>query len=524
MANTESDGVPTLAPVRVGIICHGTCSPDAKLTKTVGRAIVHIQRRFRLPGGELPALVAQSALSDDVDRLIVRQVLKTPGSSLEVFLPVPTNEYLAKRDDPKSRAECNELIKVAKTVGVAPEAATPADADARAGRMVVNDCDVLIAVARAGRLRRRSAGESVAYAHGLRVPLVYIDSAPPYRLIEKMGSAGPATTGPSVVSASPGRNRGRRWLTEYENRFANLPIPTLIGWIAPPFVDADRAANRARRWYHGLTLAAIALPVVATLVVMLQVLYAANRPHLAAFEAGALLTVLVVVGWNHHRRYHDRWTAERFLAEWLRSAYFLAVCGARGPRPVSDGNSVRLRNASEREVRRSMLAARRSQPAVDVNSATLETTRDYLCEHWIGEQLRYYRPTSRRLTLTDKILRWISGGLFGVALGAATLHACSSAHPGHARDSFESALIAVSIGVPVVAAGFHGLRAQREYRRHAERYARIAERLLDLRKEMGHAGSLADVQRTALAVDRLTRDEHSDWFGAARLEDIEVNA
>ncbi len=80
----------------------------------------------------------------------------------------------------------------------------------------------------------------------------------------------------------------------------------------------------------------------------------------------------------------------------------------------------------------------------------------------------------------------------------------------------------VSITVPAVGAAFHGIGTQRQFRRHSERYRRMAGVLAQVEREMADATTLKHVQKIAAETEQIMREENSDWFGAMRFHDMEL--
>lgn len=68
----------------------------------------------------------------------------------------------------------------------------------------------------------------------------------------------------------------------------------------------------------------------------------------------------------------------------------------------------------------------------------------------------------------------------------------------------------------------HGIETQRQYLRHARRFARMHKLLKTLQLEMEAAVGMARIQEIAGDVERILREESNDWFGVMRLHDIEL--
>ena len=80
----------------------------------------------------------------------------------------------------------------------------------------------------------------------------------------------------------------------------------------------------------------------------------------------------------------------------------------------------------------------------------------------------------------------------------------------------------VSITVPAIGAAFHGFGAQRQFRRHSERYRIMAGVLAKVQAEMTDATTIEQVREVAAATEQVMREENSDWFGVMRFHDMEL--
>jgi hypothetical protein len=83
-------------------------------------------------------------------------------------------------------------------------------------------------------------------------------------------------------------------------------------------------------------------------------------------------------------------------------------------------------------------------------------------------------------------------------------------------------LIVLSICVPAIGAAVHGIRTQSEFRRHCQRYQRMAGLLRQLDADMSRADSITVIHEIAADAEHLMRAENSDWFGVMRFHDVEL--
>lgn len=132
-----------------------------------------------------PPLTAVSSLAEGADRLVARAVLDRPEGRLVALLPLEPDDYVADFADEASCEEFNELLAAADEVRViappAPDDGSREAAYERAGRAVLEGCDVLVALWDGGPGRGRGGtAELVAEARerGRWVVVVDVERAP----------------------------------------------------------------------------------------------------------------------------------------------------------------------------------------------------------------------------------------------------------------------------------------------------------------------------------------------------------
>jgi hypothetical protein len=122
-----------------------------------------------------PHLGVVSPLAEGADRLVAQAVLRRPGATLEVPLPLPADDYKTDFATAESRQEFDELLLRARLVTVLPRAASRPEAYGRVGQFVVDRSDVLIAIwDRQPSRGKGGTAEIVAYARDRGTPLYLV--------------------------------------------------------------------------------------------------------------------------------------------------------------------------------------------------------------------------------------------------------------------------------------------------------------------------------------------------------------
>jgi hypothetical protein len=553
--------------LRIGVTGHRTLADPAALGSVVRSAIQGLIERFLGPAAD-PALVVISALAEGADRLVAREVLAGPDAALEAVLPLPAHEYLADFADETSRAEFAELLGRAQRVWQAPPGSSRDEAYERAGRRVVDRSDVLIALWDGQPSRGRGGTATVvSYARDQGVPVAWVNTSaspggrPPgtprdRRLGEDTPSARLASSANDpqfwydqerAVRVEEAAREFREYNTPAISEFAareraewqrlrpaadgTHQDPALskmcesVGrWVIPYFVRADVLASRLERLFNLTSWAMFLAAAGAVVVVAAQVTFAPHETWIAGLEVLLLLLLVVAPLVSRRRRLLDRWISYRFLAERLRSGYFLALAGA-GDRPSGADRHERAAWSSDPTevwLRRALEEVTAVRPPVRLGPGGVVPLREYLCDRWIGAQIRYHEKSARRQGAWDGRLFVATGVLFAITAVAAFLHLLGwGEHAGEASE-LGLVLIMLSLCVPAIGAALHGIRTQSEFRRHCQRYERMAGLLRQLEADLSRAQSIEWIHEIAADAERVMRAENSDWFGVMRFHDVEL--
>jgi hypothetical protein len=553
--------------LRVGVTGHRTLADPDALVPAVRAAIQGLIERFLGPEAD-PTLLVISALAEGADRLVAREVLARPGAALEAALPLPAREYQDDFAGQASQAEFTELLGRAARVWHAPPGSSREEAYERAGRHVVERADVVVALWDGQPSRGRGGTATVvSYARDQGIPVACVDTSaspggrPPGSprdrwLGEDTPSARPASpaNGPQfwydkerAARVEEAAREFREYNTPAISQFAareraewqrldpgadgadqdvafGKMCASVGRWIIPYFVRADVLASRLERVFNLTSWAMFLAAAAAVVIVAAQVTFAPHETWIAALEVLLLLLLVVAPLVSRRRRLLDRWISYRFLAERLRSGYFLALAGA-GDRPASaDRHERPAWSADPTEVwlRRALEEVTARRPQVRLGPADIAPLREYLCERWIRAQIRYHENSARRQGAWDGRLFAATGVLFAITAVAAFLHLLGwGEHAGEASE-LGLVLIVLSICVPAIGAALHGIRTQSEFRRHCQRYQRMAGLLRQLDADLSRAQTIEWIHEIAADAERVMRAENSDWFGVMRFHDVEL--
>jgi hypothetical protein len=518
--------------VVVGVTGHRRVEDANALRTRVRFALLMLSQRTAGSARHPAAINVLSAIAEGADRLVAQEVLKLPNSSLEVVLPFARADYETDFETNASKMEFASLIHQARSVRELPAGATRDEGYENAGRAIVDAADVIIAIWDGQPSRGRGGtAEIVEYARDHGKEVVWIESQAPHSIHDE--GAGSATAELKDLNAYLGhelsedavreqmqKQRGW-WAPSDPARASELPLQEMMDWILPDFVRADMLALHYQKRHEFVSTLMYVLPVIAVLAVTTQALFASEHPWIVLFEIGALTGLLFLFLASRRTRLHGQWISYRFLAERLRSSYYLAVIASSDQRR-DRSEVVYLDDPSDEWIRLMLAEVNSRRPPVTMTPSYVKQARDYLAENWIRGQAAYHRSASARNERRERRFQWTIGILFALALGVAIVHTALKGEHAGDRPWWSSALIQLSIVVPVLGAALHGIGTQREFKRHAQRYERMAKLLDNLCERLCEANDAETLKHVASDVERLIRDENSDWFGVMRFHDVEL--
>jgi hypothetical protein len=291
----------------------------------------------------------------------------------------------------------------------------------------------------------------------------------------------------------------------------------------PWFVKADVLAQLYQKWYYAFSNALFIFAAAAVAAVASQALFAPEMPELVWTEVGLMLGLLVIVAVGRQWRLHERSISYRFLAERLRSAFFLALLGLGGRREGGFAQ-VYLGDPSEESLRRTFAEVWNRRPEATVGEPEVERLRRFLVEVWIQPQIDYHRRLSQKHHLRHQLLTWASVVLFGSTFLAALLHALSvGGHESAGSLSLANRLILLAIALPALGGALSGIRSQREYVRNSERSGQMVYYLQRLKLRMEAAPDLETVRAVAADAEDVMLEENRDWFVVMRFHDFDLH-
>ncbi len=519
------------ARVLIGVTGHRKLDTRSSLVEQIHWTIERV--RQMVPSLRRTPLVLSvlSTLAEGADRLVAREVLKVPGSMLEVVLPFEKDDYVKEFETTESRVEFEELLSRAQRVRQLGSKGNRHEAYKQIGRYIVDQCDVLIAFWDGKHVAGQSGtGEIVQYARESNCPLFWIHTEDAEQVTLELGpglNPRPFQDLDNYNSEQVDATKSERQLKEQRDILmgradrANVPsgrLRPVLEYILRHLVRTDFLALRYQHLYYRSGSVVYLLAVAAITIAAVQALFIPGQPRILIAEVVFMLAVLAIVGLGRRQRWHTKWTDYRFLAERFRSALFMAVANIdvatlRPPRHLS------LSYSSNDWMVAAFSSVWSQRPRFQgTGSSSWEGLRDFVCEAWIEDQIRYHDNTSKRHYRRHRRMARASNVLFGLALCAALLHIMDIS-----PQLFEGFLSLMAIMLPATAGTITAIRTHRDYLRNSMRSAEMVRHLRELKGRLMTAQDRESFAGLVRESEETMLHENEDWRVVVRFHIPEVS-
>lgn len=303
--------------------------------------------------------------------------------------------------------------------------------------------------------------------------------------------------GNSAAVASPERVPFHAWDLPFD-----LPA-------AAPFVElylrhhrADVAASYFAELHRSAQLLAAILGILVATIAITESVARPATNYATLVELACLLYAVLIVGVAYRQRWLERWIDYRLIAEVLRYAKYLLVCG----HPVTIAGFGQYASVTSgehnwiyehcRHVLRSLRIAMPRRTG-DSNAEVLNSLTRYVVDQCIDGQIAYHQRTVRLRNATGRVLHNLT-----IAVVAVTVVAVA------AKLFFLTpALRVASVLLPVVAGALLAMRAYGEHAVVARRSSAVVSALLNRKERIEKARTICELERQmAMAAETLLRD------------------
>jgi hypothetical protein len=567
MTTPHEDGIPKPVAFRitVGVTGHRRISDSRQLRKIIHGVLDHISERYRNSNSGAAAFCALTPLAEGADCIVAEEILSRSdvnAPTLKVVLPLTVDDYRKDFTSAAARKTFENLMSKARVAltlrneSLAEEYASERpnpDKVAKArrqayedvGRFVVDHCDILIALWD-GRPANGQGGtaDTVSYARHTRCPVYVVDPQSP-QTFRYLGD-------PDETVSLKGLDRCFDSIKEFNQRLASLgehkhyvdnlyrdifqSAPEAVSRsiaedtkrlvktsLMPYYAMASVTAKSYQKIYRCVGLSVFWFAFAAVATIGIGAIFFHSEPVFFAVELGILSTIsLMILYDDRFVRSHRKWMQYRFLAERIRSAFFLACCGTtlqpfHIPRRLGGNSNPDLWMALVFEEIWS------ATPATEgISEANCDSLGDFIRHRWVDDQLEFHRQTVRTNRQRSQLLELVGGCIFFAAIAAAAAHlALPHLFASFHQRGIAAGLTLAALVLPAMAAAVEAIRSHREYKRLAIRSARIGFELQRIRARLS-ALTPAKLQRAVSDMAELMWTESEEWMTMMGTSELHV--
>lgn len=539
--------------IRIGVTGHRTLPNPEILSQKIAQlldlktsGLLHEQSLHRISTSDNPAIrfSVVTPLAEGADRLVAREVLKTPGAIIAPVLPLPVDDYVSDFKSPESKSEFAQLLAQARTVVTLP---TPVGVEGSAlrkrayenvGKYVVDHCDILVALwdgqpaAGAG-----GTAEIVAYARDEERPLVILSTQHPHDItIEKTLSLDLKAL--DKIRAFNDEKISSDELTSYSANVESTlfpggtvrPVPEerkklIREMLIPYYVIASKAAKCNQRIYLRSGSFVFTASALAVGIAALSIIFPHYSTHLFSAEALLLLLIAGVVHWADRRRAHKKWIEGRFLTERIRASFFFAAAGVEiSPIRIPPYLLV-AHNQDDWMVRVFDEIWNRLPRLPGCDRSDCSALSTFVRTSWIQDQIDYHSGKASNGARISTGFERAGKVVFVVALFAALSHILVSLldPESHASPSHHF-LTYLALALPAAGAAIGGIRTHREYSRLEKRSINMAAALRDLDRRFARVSNHEELESLLRETEELMLRESQDWLMLMKFVKLETAA
>jgi hypothetical protein len=513
------------ATLRIGITGHRELKDKSAIAISVREILKQLDSWFGNKLVHTPHTYSViSPLAEGSDRLVAREVLAWNTSNvterpwLEAVLPLPEEEYIQDFTEQRSKEEFRELFNRKVSLKVFPSTASREMAYEEAGHYVVDNCDILIAVWDGQEAKGRGGtAEIVEYAKKIGRHIFWINSeSGGLEEIEPKGNGRHYIESLKNLEEFNGERLAEeetiKAIEEMHSSLKNKAEDSKIStdflrqvktYFLPWFVRADLLALRYQKFNNLAGSAIYWLSALAVIMVAIYILFFPNYHKLILAEVVLIFMIFVLLGLSHWCRWLGKWIDYRFLAERLRAGIFLRAVGMELDRPKVPP----YLSFSQRADDWIMVAFSWIWNLVDFKPIEFSSgLKNFLKVAWIEDQAYWYKTTYTRLNNRHEKYSYLGYGLFFLTLIVGLLHYLL-----HFGQFLHPLFTFFAIALPAIGAALHGIQAQRDYHRHAERYRGMVQHLEAISNQIMRTADVKALVDLLNHANEIMLREQQDW-------------
>ncbi len=481
-------------------------------------------------------------LGGDSERLIAEEVLEQKHGALEVILPCSKTSFLHEFLETSAHHKFEELFKrarrpIALRKHIVFSHWTPDERTENMREMlretrryIVDRADVLLVV-RGEESEDENLSDIIEYAKNKQRPVICISAQTPFEITVENGHGlnADAISGLEAFNSFPVDSAKQDSYIEnvYRDLFADSAgidesaKQTVREYLLPFYVRASKLAKKNQKIYQRAGLLVYSFSAIAVGAVALGTLAHQLSPWAFGLELLLLMAILITVLAADRNRTHRKWIENRFLAERLRAAQFLAACGVEVT-PIKVPPYLGTKGQSDDWTLIAFNEIWRKLPALHgCSGAEVEKLKEFIRVSWLEDQIKFHQKKTLASQLLSHRLEWGGIVVFGCALLAAALHLLFFILH---NDWMELPLTFAAIVLPAVGAAVGGIRSHREYSRLAKRSENMAQNLSELKDNLKNVTKPDEFEMFLREIEAVMLVETQDWLMLMRFAKLETAA
>jgi hypothetical protein len=255
----------------------------------------------------------------------------------------------------------------------------------------------------------------------------------------------------------------------------------------------------------------------------MQTLFFPENPELVWVEVAEIALIILLMICSRTGNYHIKWIDYNFLAERIRSAFFLRfVCTVcEKPEDIPSMSPVRVPNDWMVMTFEAIISS--GKVSYCNREVPFEPVKKFFISAWIQNRIEFYEREAEMAGLRYHTFAISGEIIFAVTMFLAIAHALGIGHWERFMGAEVPLIMAfLTITLPAFGAALSAIRVQREYHRNSERYSHLLRHLTSIKTEMMHITNMSDLCLLLKEMNEMTFREINDWKIVFRYHNIEV--
>lgn len=515
--------------VKIGVTGTSKIKKEIEIGERVRDVLFEIDKKL----SDTPYnFVVISPLAEGADRILAHEIMNFKGSPnhSKTFLKV----ILQEKSENEESTSFNELIEVSKSTRTLDEILkgdlyrTIAEDYTHAGELVVDECDLLIALWDEVQSKKGDTARIVEYARAdMKLPIIIINPNDASTLkenfdvfLDDLEYHNTYNTEKVNLKELQGEiNENTQVLRKLELGADEKGL--IKDNIITQLSRSNLLAEHYQKWHYRSANFVYYFSAATVFTVAFQLLFLPWLPELILVEVLLLLVIVVLHQLNKSKDWHRKWIDYRYLAERLRAATIFSIAGL----DCRISEHLPHQSSGDDWTLKAYQSIHQEQMENHCPELSFEEKRDIILREWIRDQKDYYKTKAQEHKKRDKLFNKTIVSLFIIAALCALIHVVEVFwHLPETLTFLPKIITLLAIVLPVTAASLAGIRVQHEYLRISKRYGQMAAYLAGVEHRINKIDD-ADEKKLVKILDEantMMLREHQDWRVIFSVREVEL--